>query len=105
MAQFGIYQNRNVATAKLYPYLLDLQTDLLSALRTTVAAPICAADVYTGQRLKDLCPQIDMDGEPHLVLIQQLAGVDRAVLGLECGSARQHRVALISAVDFLLSGV
>jgi toxin CcdB len=105
MAQFGIYQNRNAATAKLYPYVIDLQTDLLSALKTTVVAPVCAAQAYAGQRLKDLCPQIDIGGEPHLVLIHQLAGVDRAVLGRDCGSATQHRSALISAIDFLLSGV
>jgi toxin CcdB len=105
MAQFGIYQNKNAATAKLYPYVIDLQTDLLSALKTTVVAPVCAAQVYAGQRVKDLCPQIDIGGEPHLVLIHQLAGVDRAVLGRDCGSATQHRSALISAIDFLLSGV
>ena len=40
MAQFGIYQNRNAATAKRYPYLIELQTDLLSALKTTVVAPV-----------------------------------------------------------------
>ena len=31
MAQFDVYENRNPVTKKKFPYLLDVQTDLLDA--------------------------------------------------------------------------
>ena len=34
MAQFTAYQNKNTDSKKLFPYLLNAQTDLLSDLQT-----------------------------------------------------------------------
>lgn len=105
MAQFAVYKNKNPATKKLYPYLFELQADLLAGLRTTVVAPICAKQDYPGQRLKELSPEVQIDGRACLVLIHQLAGVDRAVLGAEVCRLPERRTEWIAAIDFLLSGV
>jgi len=42
-AQFIAYENANPATKKTYPYLLDIQSNLLDELRTTVVIPLCPA--------------------------------------------------------------
>jgi toxin CcdB len=36
MGQFYAYKNANPATRDHYPYLLDIQSDLLNELQTTV---------------------------------------------------------------------
>jgi toxin CcdB len=105
MTQFAVYKNKNPATRKLYPYLFELQADLLAGLRTTVVAPVCTKQDYPGQRLKELSPELEIDGRPHLVLIHQLAGIDRAVLGAEVCRLPERRAEWIAAMDFLLSGV
>ncbi|MCH4565418.1 CcdB family protein [Halomonas sp. EGI 63088] len=33
MAQFCVYENKNPASRRQYPYLLDIQSDLLRTLR------------------------------------------------------------------------
>ncbi|PWV68837.1 CcdB family protein [Halomonas sp. A11-A] len=45
MAQFHAYENRNPASRERYPYLLDIQCDLLGELRTTVVVPLCPAGI------------------------------------------------------------
>jgi len=40
MAQFTIYQNKNPQSKKEFPLLLDIQTNLLGSLQTTVVAPL-----------------------------------------------------------------
>ncbi|MDX1464665.1 MAG: CcdB family protein [Halomonas sp.] len=37
MAQFDVYENRNPSSHKHYPYLLDIQGDLLGELHTTTS--------------------------------------------------------------------
>ncbi|MFQ5633472.1 MAG: CcdB family protein, partial [bacterium] len=43
MSQFTAYQNKNPKTKKTFPYLVDIQSDLLDELRTTVVIPLCDA--------------------------------------------------------------
>lgn len=43
MAQFIAYENKNRATKKIYPYLLDIQSNLLDELRTAVVIPLCVS--------------------------------------------------------------
>ena len=40
MAQFRVYENSNRATKQRIPYLLDIQSDLLDDLQTTVVIPL-----------------------------------------------------------------
>ncbi len=40
MPQFSVYKNKNPKTRSTYPYLLDVQTDLLSGLGAGVVAPL-----------------------------------------------------------------
>ena len=45
MAQFKVYENPNDATRQTYPYLLDIQSNLLDELRTTVVIPLSPARI------------------------------------------------------------
>jgi toxin CcdB len=39
MAQFDIFHNNNPQSAAEFPYLLDIQADILSSLETRVVIP------------------------------------------------------------------
>jgi toxin CcdB len=45
MAQLCVYKNPNPRTRAQYPYLLDIQNDLLSELRTTIVIPLMPSSV------------------------------------------------------------
>lgn len=40
MPQFDVYANPSASTKRMYPYLLDIQSDTLSALATRIVVPL-----------------------------------------------------------------
>lgn len=105
MAQFYVYDNKNPASRKQYPYLLDIQSDLLSELRTTVVVPLCPAELAEGMQISRLNPSLEINGEVFIAMIQDLAGIDRQCLGGKVCDLNQDREKIIAAVDFMLSGI
>ena len=105
MAQFYAYKNPNPATRAQYPYLLDIQSDLLSELRTTVIIPLTPSKLAAPMSLTGLNPNIVIDGKSFTVMTQEIAGVDRNQLGAQAYNLSSYRSEIISALDFVLSGI
>ena len=61
--------------------MLDIQSDLLSDLRTTVVIPLCPVAAVGGDAITKLCPIMAIDGKRYVALSHHLAGVDRKLLG------------------------
>ncbi len=104
MAQFDVYANPNPATRELFPYLLDVQADLLDLLATRVVVPLAEADGF-GKPLTHLNPVFTVMGIPVILSTAELAGVPLTSLGDKVGSLAGHREAIIAALDFLLTGI
>lgn len=105
MAQFTAYENPNKTTKKTYPYLLDIQSNLLSDLRTTVVIPLCATKLAGKAAITKLCPIVEIEGKSFIALTQQLAGIERNSLGQRVCDLSQHRSEIIAALDFIISGI
>ncbi|QJQ98356.1 CcdB family protein [Halomonas sp. PGE1] len=105
MAQFHAYENRNPASRKRYPYLLDIQSNLLGELRTTVVVPLCPVGIAESLRISHLNPSIEIDGERYIALTQELAGMERKRLGKAVHDLGLYRDRIIAAVDFLVTGI
>ncbi len=105
MAQFEVYENPNRASRKTYPFLLDIQSDLLSDLRTTVVIPLCPVAAVGGDVITKLCPVVSIDGKRFVALSNQLAGVDRKMLGKAVADLSRYRPEIIAALDFIVSGI
>ena len=105
MGQFCAYKNPNPATRAQYPYLLDIQSDLLSELRTTVVIPMTPSKLAAPISLTRLNPSIVIDGKAFTVMTQEIAGVDRNKLGAQAHDLSSYRSEIIAALDFVLSGI
>ncbi|MDT8429078.1 MAG: CcdB family protein [Pseudomonadales bacterium] len=105
MAQFCAYKNSNPATRAQYPYLLDIQSDLLSGLRTTIVIPLMPSKVVASISLSRLNPVFVLDGESFTAMTQDTAGVDRNQLGAQAYDLSANRSDVIAAIDFVLSGI
>lgn len=105
MGQFTVYQNENPNTKKTYPYLVDIQSDLLDELRTTVVIPLCDASRLSDQIITKLCPTVEIGGKKYVVLTQLLAGINRNELGREVTNLAEHRSDFVAAIDFIISGI
>lgn len=102
MAQFTVY--RNQAKDSPAPYLLDVQSDLLSELNTRVVAPLYPADTLGGKTVSTLTPVFELEGGRVLMLTTQLAGVGKRQLGQVVADFSEHRGEIVAAIDFLFSG-
>lgn len=105
MAQFRAYENPNPSSRKTYPYLLDIQSNLLSDLRTTVVIPLCPVSLVGNAAITKLCPVLEVEGASFIALTQQIAGIDRKALGPEVCDLSLYRSEIITALDFVISGI
>lgn len=105
MAQFTIYQNKNSQSNKEFPLLLDIQTNLLDSLETTVVVPLKKLESNKDKVFTQLTPILDIEGIHYLMLTPQLAGVHRKELGKVITDVEYARTEILNALDFLLTGI
>ena len=105
MPQFTVYQNKDPETLAAVPFLLDIQNDLLRDLDTRVVVPLRPVSVIWGKALKPLTPVLEIEGRHYVMLTPQMAGIPRNELGAPVTRVDSYRSEIISAVDFLLTGV
>ena len=105
MAQFDVYRNPNPATAKNIPYLLDVQSDLLSHLVTRVVVPLSRLDVVGGKAAQFLNPVFEFMGGQVVLLTQEMAGIPAKPLGKAVANLEGNRAEVIRALDVVFSGV
>lgn len=58
MAQFTVYRNKNARTKSAYPYLVDVQSELLANLQTRVVVPLTKLTTLRKKPIKDLTPVV-----------------------------------------------
>ena len=105
MAQMWVYQNKNSQSNKEFPLLLDIQTNLLDSLQTTVVVPLQKLKNNKDKVLTQLTPIFSIDDVDYLMLTPQLAGIQRKELGKAIAELEYARVKILNALDFLLSGI
>lgn len=105
MHQFTVYKNKNQNTKTRIPYLLDVQSNLLSDLDTRVVIPLFALTALKGKILTTLTPTFEIEGRAYVLMTPQLAGISRKELGPEVTDFSVHRDAIIAALDFLITGI
>ena len=100
MAQFSVYKNENSKTNKEYPYLLNVQSDVLSSLHTCMVAPLS----LTLKPIKHLNPSFEIEGRIVFMSTAQLAGIDRANLNKEITNLEHLKRDIVDAIDFMIVG-
>ena len=103
MAQFDIFANPFPRSRERQPFLVSLQSDLLSrGLDTVVVAPLERADTDTfADRLN---PRFDIEGVPFVLIAQELVTIRKSALGAPRGSLAGERDRIIAALDVLFTG-
>jgi toxin CcdB len=104
MKQFDVFRNPNPASARTVPWLLLVQSELLDDFPTRMVAPLVRASALTVPATR-LNPAFKIEGEPAVMLTQQLGAVPKRSLKHRVTSLERHRTDIIAAIDFLLSGV
>jgi toxin CcdB len=104
MARFDVYCNIG-AQAVDVPYLLDVQSEVLSALDTRVVVPLRRRDRFPDVRIpSNLMPGVIVEGIDCLLETPKLAAVPRHLLKTPVGSLADRHMEITAALDFLFQG-
>ena len=103
MKQFDVFANPFPRSRERQPFLVALQSDLLTRnLDTLVVAPLEPALSSTfADRLN---PRVEIDGDAFAVIAQEIVTVRKSVLGKPHASLAGERDKIISALDMLFTG-
>ena len=79
MAQCSLYRNANRQTQIRYPYLLDIQSDLLDTLKTRLVIP--AIKLAEQKPITHLNPVFEFEQQQYLLVVQEMAAIPVNNLG------------------------
>jgi toxin CcdB len=100
--QFDVVANPDPIDAAQRPYLVILQSDLISHLTSTVVAPLVTRENMRGaQRLNPVLP---IEGREYWLAAHELFAVDQRMLHGRVATVADHRDAIMAALDFLFLG-
>ncbi|AFI85274.1 CcdB family protein [Methylophaga nitratireducenticrescens] len=105
MAQFDVYQNPSKTTRNAFPYLVDIQSPVISEISTRIVIPLGRLNSFKNEVMINLTPVIEYDGEKLLLLTPQIASIPSKLLKDPIGSLNHFRDEIISALDFAITGV
>ncbi|MDR7119965.1 CcdB family protein [Rheinheimera soli] len=105
MAQFDVYANPGSHSKVHYPYLVDIQSAVLTSLATRIVVPLGRSSAFGGEAMKGLTPQISFDGEELLLLTPQVASIPQKQLRKPVGSLAHFRDQIVAALDLAITGI
>jgi toxin CcdB len=88
-----------------YPYVVDVQSDLLSSLATRMVVPLAVTTQASNELPRRLCP-VFMVSDKYLMLVPfEAAPLDKRLLKSEIASVRNQSHEIIAAMDAVLAGI
>lgn len=104
MARFDVYANLGASAAHI-PYVLDVQSDLLSDLNSCLVIPLRRLNTFADMRLPErLSPILQVQGESFMLDTPQLAAIPRKALKSAVYSLASEQSRITAALDFVFQG-
>lgn len=105
MSQFFIYRNDNKNSKKIYPFFIDVQSDLVQGLNSRIVMPFSLSKETKNLNVKNLCPVFEVEDKKYILLTHQITTVPVSVLKKEVGDFSKFRNEILGAIDILLTGI
>ena len=105
MAQFDVYANPSSHSKAHYPYLVDIQSAVLTDLATRIVIPLGRNSAFGGEPMKGLTPLLSFEGEQLLLLTPQIASIPEKQLRKPVGSLSHFRDQIVAALDLAITGI
>jgi toxin CcdB len=101
--QFDVVANPDPLEASYRPYLVVLQSDIVSGLSSTIVAPLVVREQMKGAHR--LNPIVPFEGREYWLATHELFAVNQRVLRGKVANLAEHRDAIIAALDFVFTGI
>jgi toxin CcdB len=102
--QFDVVANPDASESGHRPFLVNLQSDLVSQLTSTVVAPLVPRAQMRGAQ--HLNPIVIVNGGEFWLATHELFAMDRRILKVNpVANLAGDRDAIIAALDFVFTGI
>jgi toxin CcdB len=103
--QFDVFENPSPRMRDVYPYVVDVQSDLLSSLATRMVVPLAITSLAAKDLPRRLCPVFKVKDKSMMLVSFEAAPLDKRLLKAEVTSIRDRSHEVIAAMDAVLSGI
>ncbi len=88
-----------------YPYIVDIQSDLLGSLATRMVVPLAVTTLAAHDLPRQLCPVIAVKGKNLMLVAFEAAPLGRRLLKNKLASVKHRASDIIAAMDAVMGGV
>lgn len=103
--QYDVYPNPSPRMRDHYPFVIDIQNDLLGALATRMVAPLAITAMASTQLPRQLCPVLTVKGHSLMLVPFEAAPLDKRLLKAKVCSLRERAHDIVAAMDAVMSGI
>jgi toxin CcdB len=103
--QFDVYENPSARMRDVYPFVVDVQSNLLSGLATRMVVPLAITNLSAKDLPNRLCPILIVNHKPLMLVPFEAAPLDKRLLQVEVASVLERSYEIIAAMDAVLSGI
>lgn len=103
--QFDVFENPSPRMRDQYPFVVDVQSDLLSSLATRMVVPLAVTALAAGELPRRLCPLLMVSGQSLMLVPFEAAPLDKRLLKTQVSSIRDRAHDIVAAMDAVLSGI
>lgn len=103
MARFDVHRHPDPKRRKTNPFFVSIQSDALDFLRTRVVVPLVATQAF-GPRIPFLHPELTIENRNVVLATNELVAVELSILGHVIANASADAPAIVTALDYLVSG-
>ena len=105
MAQFDVYPNPNAAYRDAWPWVVEVQHELLDSLPTRLSIPLGIQKPSSSTLPKRLFPSLQFKGASYTLLSPLAAPVHSGRLKKAQGSLAAYRAEIQASLDAVVAGV
>lgn len=103
--QFDVYRNPSPRMRDQYPFVVDIQSDLLGSLATRMVVPLAVTQLASSDVPRSLCPVFQVQGLQLMLLPFEAAPIPKRLLKTEVHSLKRFSSDIVAAMDAVMSGV
>ena len=103
--QFDVYHNPSPRMREQYPFVVDIQSDLLGSLATRMVVPLTITQLASGDVPRSLCPMFQVQGLELMLLPFESAPIPKRLLKTDVQSLKRFASEIVAAMDAVISGV
>ncbi|MEO8542073.1 MAG: CcdB family protein [Burkholderiaceae bacterium] len=103
--QFDVYRNPSPRMREQYPFVLDIQSDLLGSLATRMVVPLAISQLASSDVPRSLCPVFQVQGLQLMLLPFEAAPIPKSLLKTDVQSLKRFASEIVAAMDAVMSGI